>query len=41
LLCEEEKAINGSPGIRKIVANLEEEFMGEIEIGRGEFGVKT
>lgn len=40
-LCKFVKFINGFPGIRELVADLNEEFMGELEIAEGERGVES
>lgn len=35
------KLVDGFPGIGKFVADLEEEFMGELEVAAGERGVDS
>ncbi|KAG2326178.1 hypothetical protein Bca52824_008906 [Brassica carinata] len=34
----EEEAVDGAPREREVVADLEEELVGELELGGGEFG---
>lgn len=35
------KLVDGFPGIGELVADLEEEFMGELEVAAGERGVDS